>query len=605
MRLRSFGFVLAVVLFSVPTSRAAEPVDPGLIPEARKVLDYLNTVYGTNVLLGQEALERAEMAHQISGRHPAVVSLDLAAFTSYEGKRWAPGYKAVLARRIEQAKWWHGRGGILTMQWHWPNPLTDEGNVKACRPKFHPIDIKKVITPGTPEHEAAIEDMARHADYLEQLAEARIPVLWRPLHEIDGGWFWWTDTETPENTAGLWRMIFDYMVKDRGLHNLVWVYSAALKAGPKGRDDLAAVDYRRRFYPGDDYVDISGIDIYVSKWHGWPDYRESAYPKAMDIIRRVTPGKMLALCECQGVPNPDRMAADGPRWLYCLPWTVGEAGSTWNGADWIAKTYPHEVLVTLDELPALVPHNVPPVVRLAAPHDGAVLQAGDLEMRAEAVDRDGRVAKVEFLAVPSWHNWYEHDAAERAERLQGSVPLGAADGPPYTCRWRGARPGLYSVLARATDEKGAAAYSNAARVTVGLDNLAAGKAVKASSRQEAGVMAADGDLWSAWLSDKKDAETALTVNLDGAQKVGAVVLVWGRHAGRAYRIQVAAGPDEWKTVHETKSGAGGVEVIRFPPVRPHAIRLVRDEPAEEALRYWLYEFGVYESLPAREGEKAQ
>jgi mannan endo-1,4-beta-mannosidase len=605
MRLRSIGVVLAVVLLAVAGGRAAEPVDEDLIPEARKVLDYLHSVYGTKVLLGQEALERAEMAHQISGRYPAVVSLDLAAFTSYEGKRWAPGYKAVLARRIEQAKRWHRRGGILTMQWHWPNPLTDEGNVKACRPKFYPIDIKKVITPGTPDHEAAIEDMARHADYLEQLAEARIPVLWRPLHEIDGGWFWWTDTETPENTADLWRMIFDYMVNERGLHNLVWVYSAALKAGPKGRGDLAAVDYRRRFYPGDDYVDISGIDIYVSKWHGWPDYRESGYPKAMDIIRRVTPGKILALCECQGVPNPDRMAADGPRWLYCLPWTVGEAGSTWNGADWIAKTYPHEILVTLDDLPALVPHNVPPVVRLTAPHDGTALPADNIEIRAEAIDRDGRTAKIEFLALPGWHNWYELDPGERSDLLARAVRLGAADAPPYTSRWRDARPGLYSILARATDEKGTAAVSNAARITVGLANLAADKEAAASSRQEAAAMAVDGDLWSAWLSDKKDAETTLTVDLGGTQTIGAVVLVWGRHPGRAYRIQAATGPDEWKTVHKTKAGAGGVEVIRFPPVQPHAIRLVRDEPAEEALRYWLYEIGVYESLPAREGEKVR
>jgi mannan endo-1,4-beta-mannosidase len=66
------------------------------------------------------------------------------------------------------------------------------------------------------------------ADYLKQLADARVPVLWRPLHEIDGSWFWWTDAETPENTAALWRLMFDYFVNERELHNLIWVYNRKL-----------------------------------------------------------------------------------------------------------------------------------------------------------------------------------------------------------------------------------------------------------------------------------------------------------------------------------------------------------------------------------------
>jgi len=53
--------------------------------------------------------------------------------------------------------------------------------------------MAKFITPGTPEHTAAMTDLKRTADYLDQLNKAHVPVLWRPLHEIDGGWFWWTD----------------------------------------------------------------------------------------------------------------------------------------------------------------------------------------------------------------------------------------------------------------------------------------------------------------------------------------------------------------------------------------------------------------------------
>lgn len=206
-----------------------------------------------------------------------------------------------------------------------------------------------MVTPDTPEHAAAMEDLRRHADYLQKLMDARVPVLWRPLHEIEGGWFWWSDTRTPENSAALWRLMFDYLVNERGLHNLIWVYSAALKAGDHGQD-VECVDYRKRFYPGDEFVDIAGIDIYVNSWFGWKHYRADTYPKAFEIMSRVAPKKMLALCECQGLPNPDILLQAGPRWLYCLPWYVGD-NEKWNPPDWVKQVYPHEVYITQDELP--------------------------------------------------------------------------------------------------------------------------------------------------------------------------------------------------------------------------------------------------------------
>jgi beta-mannanase len=88
-----------------------------------------------------------------------------------------------------------------------------------------------------------MRDLKGHADYLEQLAKARVPVLWRPLHEIEGGWFWWTDSEKPENTAALWRFMFDYFTKERKLHNLIWVYAAALRCG-KGQEGVTNVEMR-------------------------------------------------------------------------------------------------------------------------------------------------------------------------------------------------------------------------------------------------------------------------------------------------------------------------------------------------------------------------
>jgi mannan endo-1,4-beta-mannosidase len=75
-------------------------------------------------------------------------------------------------------------------------------------------------------------------------------VLWRPFHEMNGGWFWWGAQE-PESFIAVWRHMFDYFSTTKGLDNLIWVY------GPNHGKRTAA------YYAGDDYVDIVGLDAYT------------------------------------------------------------------------------------------------------------------------------------------------------------------------------------------------------------------------------------------------------------------------------------------------------------------------------------------------------
>lgn len=323
-----------------------QPVNPDLTPAAREVFDYLQSIYGKKSLVGQNKFGDAEKAFQASGKHPAIVSVDL---SGWHKQRWSDQYRKTLQTAIDRCKaWYRDEGGIVSIEWHWANPLTEAGTFEATRPKFTPIDVGKIVSPGTDEHRRAMDDLRLHADYLEQLREAGVPVLWRPLHEIEGGWFWWSDTARPENTAQLWRMMFDYLVKQRKLNNLIWVYSCALKAGDRGKD-VDAVEFRKRFYPGDQYVDIVGIDVYINAYFGWGHYHDDTYPKAWKIVDALAPKKMHALCECQGIPDPDLMAKQGPIWLYCLPWYVSK--ENWNPPDWVKRVYPHDLMITRDELP--------------------------------------------------------------------------------------------------------------------------------------------------------------------------------------------------------------------------------------------------------------
>ncbi len=343
-----------LVLGGSDTATAATPADADLIPEARAVLDYLHSIYGKQTLAGANTLKLADAIRDVCGRSPAIVAFDLSGWNS---PPWGDNYQSVVKKTLGDVATWWRRGGIVTMQLHAINPLNPEGSAwlaphgrKAGSP---PFPFAAALRPGTPEHAALMRELKGHADWLTQLADARVPVLWRPLHEIDGGWFWWTDKDTPENTAAYWRLMFDYFVKERKLHNLIWVYSAAVSSGV-GQEAVTAVERRRRFYPGDAYVDIAGIDIYPSEKLGIGPPQTDTYPTSHTTMQQVAPGKLLALCECEALPDPTAMATRGPRWLYCLPWWGPQKQ---HPPEWIKQTYPHEFVITLDELPRFAPAN--------------------------------------------------------------------------------------------------------------------------------------------------------------------------------------------------------------------------------------------------------
>jgi mannan endo-1,4-beta-mannosidase len=343
------SIVAALLLPAFNAAQAIEPVDKELIPEARAVLSYLESIYGKKMLAGGNGTKIIENIRSVCGKEPAIGAFDLSGWNS---PPWGQSYTGVVQNSVDAAKAWWLKGGIVTMQLHWIHPANPDGSawrgVHGRKTASPPFDFANALKPGAKANEELMRDLKGHADYLKQLADARVPVLWRPLHEIEGGWFWWTDEQQPENTAALWRYMFAYFVRERKLHNLIWVYSGALRCG-KGKESLANVEIRKRFYPGSNYVDIAGIDIYPNAHLGIGTPQEDAYAKSFEVMKQVAPGKMLALCECEAMPNPDAMAKDGPKWLYCLPWW-GEGKR--HPAEWIKKTYPHEQLTTRDELPA-------------------------------------------------------------------------------------------------------------------------------------------------------------------------------------------------------------------------------------------------------------
>ncbi len=275
--------------------------------ETVRLFEYLKSIYGKGVLAGQQYLQSAELEdkvyYSVTGKLPAVRGYDLMDMDKEKGDNQ-------LERAVEWAK---KTGCIITFCWHWyaPDNIDDPDNsmwsfyYKTTDYNHKTsFDILKAVEPGTKEYDFAVSRIDKAAAMLRRLEEEKIPVLWRPLHEANGGWFWWGNRgndggKSIEAYKKLWYMIFDRMENYHKLSNLIWVWN--------GQSREMAVNPNT--------YDICGMDIYSEK-----PYDHSSQKPAFDDVTSYTCGKLATLSECGYIPHPDELKKDGAKWLWWLPW---------------------------------------------------------------------------------------------------------------------------------------------------------------------------------------------------------------------------------------------------------------------------------------------
>ncbi|MCA9149261.1 MAG: hypothetical protein KDA92_08185 [Planctomycetales bacterium] len=225
------------------------------------------------------------------GKMPAVLAVD------YGYDQIGPGIAATNDLLIEHAR----QGGLVTISFHPPNPWrgTTCNDVKAGS-----VDV--LLQPGTAANRRWLGMLDRIAAGLKQLQEAGVCVLFRPLHEMNGDWFWWSRDERqqplPRDTyIRLWHHLHDYLKKDCQLDNLLWVYS------PSARYDANQLSLSA-YYPGDDRVDVVGLDYY-----GDP-MEDLLHDSLVELARYSKP---LAICEF-GFSNRDSHQHDNLRLVRAL-----------------------------------------------------------------------------------------------------------------------------------------------------------------------------------------------------------------------------------------------------------------------------------------------
>lgn len=269
-----------------------------------------------------------------TGRHVALIGADFG---------WFSGDNYPVQTLIDH---WR-EGGLVTVSWHADNPFVDQVDVYWDTVENKDQIQLKSLLKGEPQTKAWISyrtELDKVASALLKLRDAGVTVIWRPFHEMNGDFFWWgTNAHANQQTnesdyKALWIDMYHTLRWDYGLDNLIWTYSVV--PSETWYAEVTA------YYPGDEYVDLVGMDYYGNE----PDFPHYETLKSL--------GKPLVVSE-----SGPREAAYGNwnmmQWAdllkgkaaYFLQW------HSWNGAKVAIKDNKNSAemmnsssVITLDEL---------------------------------------------------------------------------------------------------------------------------------------------------------------------------------------------------------------------------------------------------------------
>ncbi|WP_291529994.1 glycosyl hydrolase [Bacteroides sp. UBA939] len=359
--LGSTGMEASQVMVSFSTVKKPEVIpvatelctsDP--LPQAKKVYDYLVSVYGSKALSASMAnvnwnVAEADLVHKATGKYPAI------AFFDYIHLAWSPANWIDYSNTKVVEDWWNANG-LVGASWHWTVPAT-EGETDLNKYAYAPgngrqnnegnwtttFRPKNIFVEGSWENKTAKADLEKMAGYLKLLQDKGIPLIWRPLHEAAGNiyeynggtaWFWW-GYDGAETYKKLWRYMFDFF-KEKGINNLIWVWTTQTEDAD--------------FYPGDEYVDIVGRDIYGQTSGA---NNASQYNLIFDSYSQ----KMIALSECGNVAKFSAQWNAGAHWSFFMPWYQYNAttlvGHQHANEAWWKDAMNQDFVITRDQVPSM------------------------------------------------------------------------------------------------------------------------------------------------------------------------------------------------------------------------------------------------------------
>lgn len=316
--------------------------NPNADENTKRLYKFLCDIYGKYSLAGQYAEKGRESKEferitEKTGKSFAVLGMDMGNYSL------GSTIHGTESKSVEYAyDWYNNAGGIVQLCWHWTSPdgyAIEEGDQHWWRSFYKEaslLDLDKIMN-GDDEkgYQLLMDDIDNMSAQLARLRDEGVPVLWRPLHEASGGWFWWGSCK-PESYKKLWTTMYDKMTNEHNLTNLIWMWN--------GQDE--------EWYPGDEYVDIISWDIYQGN---------NVYTSFSGTFARAAAcgNKLVALSENGCVMDPDLVMRDNARWLFWGTWAdpftikMGIINEEYTSKDMLTKAYNHDRTLTLDELPDL------------------------------------------------------------------------------------------------------------------------------------------------------------------------------------------------------------------------------------------------------------
>lgn len=293
-------------------------INPNASENAIKLFDFLRANYGKKVITGQFVNEYAgydkdkfkdehgnrsvylsneiQAVKKVTGKTPAIVGLDL------EKALYNPEQNFSVEQAIEV----HNRGGIVLMTWHWNSPKINETDTSSFYTEQTNFRLKDVIyDKNSIGYKMLLDNIDTISGQLKVLANLDVPVLWRPLHEASGGWFWW-GADSGKEYVSLWNIMYDRMTNYHHLNNLIWVTNPQ-----KGGE----------WYVGDDKCDILSDDPYY-----YGRNLRAKYNKDRSNSRRfknnysISQNKIIAMSEIDFVPDIGEMWKNNTKWLFYVTW---------------------------------------------------------------------------------------------------------------------------------------------------------------------------------------------------------------------------------------------------------------------------------------------
>jgi len=310
MKERAFSYLFCVILISLSACQKSEPIklssidlpiDKNATKETQALYYNLRELAKTKVLYGHQddlaygynwwAEAGRSDVKEATGSYPAVYGWEI-------GDLRQNVEVSLDSVNFESMKLWmkeaYERGGINTISWHMNHPVTD-GDTWDTTPGV------AAVIPGGAEHEKFKTWLDKFATFTQDLRGENgelIPIIFRPYHEHTGSWFWWGDEQTSvEDYVALWRFTVDYLRDEKGVHNLLYAYS------PDG-SPTRFQKYMEK-YPGDDYVDILGLDDYGTFMSTKKDIESLSDNLAWISEQANNKNKIAALAETglEAIPN--------------------------------------------------------------------------------------------------------------------------------------------------------------------------------------------------------------------------------------------------------------------------------------------------------------